>query len=96
MRLSTDECYPEGAMEEFKNFSASVDDLMPYYKLILPVGNSYSGDTEKFLPINIQLYSQGENYKNLSNHCRLILSFDVVNQILAYLTGAKIHSNILV
>ena len=30
-KLSTDECYPEIVMEEFKNFSASLDDLMPYY-----------------------------------------------------------------
>ena len=35
-------------MEEFKKFNASLDDLMPYYKLILPVVNSFSGDTEKF------------------------------------------------
>ena len=33
--LSTDECYPESVMEEFKNFSASLVDLMPHYKLIL-------------------------------------------------------------
>ena len=38
-------------MEEFKNFNASLDDLMPYYKLILPVVNLFSGDTEA-------LYSQ--------------------------------------
>ena len=30
-KLSTDECYPESVMTEFKNFSASLDDLMPYY-----------------------------------------------------------------
>ena len=30
-KLSTDECYPEIVMEEFKNFGASLDDLMPYY-----------------------------------------------------------------
>ena len=41
-------CYPDSVMEEFKKFNASLDDLMPYYKLILPVVNSFSGDTEKF------------------------------------------------
>ena len=95
-KLSTDECYPDSVMEEFKNFNASFDDFMPYYKLILPVVNSFSGDTEKFYPQIYKLYSQAENYKNLSHDCSLILSFDVVNQILAHLTGAKIHSDILV
>ena len=33
-KLSTDEYYPESVMEEFETFSASLDDLMPYYKLI--------------------------------------------------------------
>ena len=37
-------------MEEVGNFKASLDDLMPYYKLILPVVNSFSGDTEKHYP----------------------------------------------
>ena len=40
-KLSADECYPESVMEEFKNFNASLDDLMPYYKLILLVVNSF-------------------------------------------------------
>ena len=35
-------------------------------------------------------------YENLSRDCGLILSFDIVNQILAHLTGAKIHSDMLV
>ena len=59
-KLSTDECYPESVMEEFKNFSASLDDLityMPYYKLILPVVNSFSGDTEKCYLQIYKLYS---------------------------------------
>ena len=30
-KLSTDEWYPESVMEEFKNFSASLDNLMPYH-----------------------------------------------------------------
>ena len=89
-KLLLNECYPKSVMEEFKIFNASLDDLMPYYKLILPVVNSFSGDTEKFYPQIYNLYSQAENYKNLS------LSFDVVNQILAHLTGAKIDSDILV
>ena len=95
-KLTTNECYPESVMEEFKNFNASLNDLIPYYKLILPVVNSFSGDTEKFYPQIYNLYSQVENYKKLSHDCSLILSFDVVNQILAHLTGAKIHSDILV
>ena len=49
-KLSTGESYPDSVMEEFKNFSASLDDLMSYYKLILPVVNSFSGNTEKFYP----------------------------------------------
>ena len=95
-KLSTDECYPESVMEEFKNFNASLDDLVPYYKLILPVVNSFSGDIENVYPQIYKLYSQAENYKNLSHDCSLILSFDVVNQILVHLTGAKIHSDIMV
>ena len=83
-------------MEEFKNFNVSLDDLMPYYKLILPVVNSFSAGTGKFYPQIFNLYSQAENYKNLSHDCSLILSFDVVNQILVHLTGAKIHSDIMV
>ena len=35
-------------------------------------------------------------YFNASLDCSLILSFDVVNQILGHLSGAKIHSDILV
>ena len=54
-------------MEEFKNFSASLDDLMPYYKLSLPVVDSFSGDTEKFYPRIYKLYSQAESYKDLSH-----------------------------
>ena len=94
-KLSTDVCYPESVMEEFKNFSPSLDNLMPYYKLILPLVNSFSGDTKNFYPQIYKLYSQAENYKNLSHDCSLILSFDVVNQILPHLTGAKTHSDIL-
>ena len=95
-KLSTDECYPDSIMEEFKIFNASLDDFVLYYKLILPVVNSFSGDTEKFYPWINNLYSQPEYYKNLSHDCSLILSFDVVNQISAHLTGAKIHSDTLV
>ena len=94
-KLPTDECYPESVMEKFKNFNASLD-LMPYYKLLLPVVNSFSGDAEKSYPQIYKLYSQAENYKNLSHNCSLVLSFDVVNQTLAHLTGAKIRSDILV
>ena len=83
-------------MEEFKNFNATLDNLMLYYKLILPVVNSFSGDTEKFYPQIYKLDSPAENYKNLSHDCGLILCFDVVNQILAHLTGAKTHTDILV
>ena len=87
-KLPTDECYPESVMEKFKNFNASLD-LMPYYKLILPVVNSFSGDAEKSYPQIYKLYSQAENYKNLSHNCSLVLSFDVVNQILAHLLVQK-------
>ena len=69
---------------------------MPFYKLILPVVNSFSGDTEKSYPHIYKLYSQAEYYKNLSHDCSLIFSFDVVNQILALLTGAKIYGDIMV
>ena len=72
-KLSTDEYYPESVMEEFKN--DALDDLMPYYKLILRTVNSFSGDTEKFYPQIHKLYIQAENYKNLSYDCSLILSF---------------------
>ena len=73
-KLSTDECYPDSVIEEFKNFIASLDDLMPYYKLILSIVNSFSGDIEKFYPkiYSLQIYSQAENYKNLSHDCSLI------------------------
>ena len=69
---------------------------MPYYKLISLVVNSFSANTEKFYPQIYKLYSQVESYKNLSHGCSLILSFDVLNQIIAHRTGAKIHSDILV
>ena len=49
-KLSKDECYLGSVMKEFKSFSTSLDDLMPYYKLILPVTNPFSGDTKKFYP----------------------------------------------
>ena len=91
-KLSTDECYPDSVIGEFRNFSASLHDLMPYYKLTLPVVNSFSGDREKFYLQIYKLYSE----KNLSHECSLILSFDVVNQILAHLTVAKLHTDILV
>ena len=64
-------------MEEFGNFKASLDDLMPYYKLILPVVNSFSGDTEKHYPQKYKLYSQAEIY--VSHDWSLILSFVAVN-----------------
>ena len=31
LKLLKDEWYPECVMEEFKNFSSSLDNLMPYY-----------------------------------------------------------------
>ena len=86
---------PRKCNGELKNFSASLDDLMPYYKPNLPVANSISGETEKFYPQMYKFYSLAENYKNLSHDCRLILNFDAVNQILAHLTGAKIQSMLL-
>ena len=49
-KLSTDKCYPETAMEELKEFRASLDDLIPFFKLILALANSFSGDTEKLFP----------------------------------------------
>ena len=88
-KLSTDECYPDSVMEEFKIFNASLDDFLLYYKLILPVANSFIGDTEKFYSRINNLYSQPEYYKNLRHDCSLILSFDVVNQISAHLTWCK-------
>ena len=87
-RLSTDEYYPERVIEEFN--------LIPYYKLTLLVVNSFSGDTEKLYPQIYKLFSQAKNYKSLSHDCSLLLTFDVVNEILAHVTGAKIHSDILV
>ena len=86
---------PRKCNGELKNFSASLDDLMPYYKPNLPVANSISGETEIFYPQMYKFYSLAENYKNLSHDCRLILNFDAVNQILAHLTGAKIQSMLL-
>ena len=74
---------------------ASLDDLMPYYKFILVVVNSFSRETENILPTIYKYCIQAENYKHLSHNCSLILSFDVVKQILAHLTGAKIHSDLL-
>ena len=74
---------------------ALLDDLMPYYKLILLVVKSFSRETENILPTICKYCIQAENYKHLSHDCSLILSFDVVKQILAHLTGAKIHSDIL-
>ena len=94
-KLLTDECYPEKVTEEFTNFSASLDNLMRYYKLILPVVNSFSRDAEKCYAQIYKLYCQAENCKSLSHHCSLIWSFHVVNQILAHHTGAKIHRDIL-
>ena len=55
--------------------------------------NSLCGYTEKFYPQIYKLYSQADSFKNLIHNCSLVLSFDVVNQILAHLTGAKIHSD---
>ena len=66
-------------MEEFENFKASLDDLMPYYKLILPVVNSFSGDIEKHYPQKYKLQSQAEIDRNVSHDGGLILSFVVVN-----------------
>ena len=57
--------------------------------------NSLCGYTGKFYPQIYKLYSQAGSFKNLSHNCSLVLSFDIVNQILAHLTGAKIHSDIL-
>ena len=47
-KLSTDKCYPESIMKEFPYFSASLDDLMPYYKQILSVVNSFIRDKKMF------------------------------------------------
>ena len=55
--------------------------------------NSLCGYTEKFYPQIYKLYIQADSFKNLIHNCSLVLSFDVVNQILAHLTGAKIHSD---
>ena len=43
-------------MEEFKNFNASLDNLVPYYKLILPVVNSFNGDsfTHKYTSFTVK------------------------------------------
>ena len=73
-KLSTNECYPDSVIEEFKNFIPSLDDFMPYYKLILPIANSFSREIEKFYPqiYSLQIYTQAENYKNLSHDCSLI------------------------
>ena len=45
-KLSAGEYHPDSVMEDFKNFNASLGNLMPYYKLILPVVNSFSGHTK--------------------------------------------------
>ena len=73
-KLSTNECYPDSVIEEFKNFIPSLDDFMPYYKLILPIANSFSREIENFYPqiYSLQIYTQAENYKNLSHDCSLI------------------------
>ena len=91
-KSSTDECY----WESLKFLcGASLDDLMSYYKFILLVVNSFSRETENILSTIYKYCIQAENYKHLTHDCSLILSFDVVKQILAHLAGAKIHSDIL-
>ena len=88
-KLSTDEYYSESVMKELKKFNVSLDDLIPYYKLIL----YHLVDIQK--KIYPQMYKQAENYKNIIHDYSLNLSFDVANQILTHLNNAKIHSNIL-
>ena len=96
-KLAKDECYPESVMEEFKNFKlSSLEDIKPHYELILPTVNSFSGDLEIFYPQMYNVFSTADDYTNLSHDCSLLLSFDVVNQIVAHITGANVHNDILV
>lgn len=40
-KLLTDDCYQERVIKEFKNFSATLDKILPYYKLFFPVVNYF-------------------------------------------------------
>ena len=96
-KLVEDARYPEDVLGEFKNFKIlSVDDILPAYNLMLPIIKSFNGDPEKFYPQFYKAFSSTETlYENLSGNCSLLLSFEVANHVLAQLTGATIHEDVL-
>lgn len=60
-KLAIGKCYPESLMEEFKNFSTSLDNLIPYYKIILPAVTLIGGSTENVYFQNFFPYYDYDN-----------------------------------
>ena len=90
-KLANDECYPVGVTQQFQSFEILVEDINLDYEFFLPVVNSFAGDTEKFYPKCYKVCSEAKGLKNLDHDCSMILRFEVVNQVLAHLTGATIR-----
>ena len=96
-KLSTDECYPQPIMDEFKALTfTTLQDVLPCYNLIKSVVRNFNGNAEKFYPEFYKVFSGTEApFTGLSRHSSLLLGFEVANHVLAYLTGSKIHNDVV-
>ena len=82
-------------MNEFKSFSFnSLDEVMPAYMLISDIIVSFNGNAERFYP---EFYKSLSDFvfKNLSQNCSVLLSFEVANHVLAHISGAFFKDEVI-
>ena len=72
-----------------------MEDIILKYELLLPIVDSFPGDTDKFDSICYKLCSEVKDLKDLDHNCSMILHFETVNQTLAHLAGATIRDDVL-
>ena len=95
-KLAKDECYPKEISKEFEKVNITcLDDIIPAYNIIKPLLVKFNGDAEKFLPSVYKGYAQENPYKDLSQNCGRLLSFEVANHVLVHLSGAKLNEGVI-
>ena len=86
-KLAKDECYPVGVTQQFISFEILVEDIILDYDFFLSIVTSFAGDNEKFYLKCYKVCSEANDLQILDHNCSMILWFEVVNQVLAQLTG---------
>ena len=75
-----------------------MEEVNPAYSLIKNIINLFDGNAENFYPAFYKIFSETSNpFKNLSQNCALLISFEVANLalVISNLIGASFQNDII-